>query len=169
VGTLRLKRVVRREKTWSRAGHLAILAAAFSLVFNQSARVGILGVRFLPESSLIDMLGLGITVAGCGFAVWARFRLGSNWSGTVTVKQDHELIRSGPYAIVRHPIYAGLLVGLVGTTLALGEVRGLLGLALAFVHWILKAQTEERFLVDQFGSAYLSYRSEVKQLIPFVF
>jgi protein-S-isoprenylcysteine O-methyltransferase Ste14 len=98
-----------------------------------------------------------------------RALLGSNWSATVTVKQHHELIRRGPYAIVRHPIYSGFLLGVLGTALALGEVRGLVALALAFAGWYLKARNEEQFLVEQFGDAYVGYRRNVKQLIPFVF
>jgi protein-S-isoprenylcysteine O-methyltransferase Ste14 len=95
--------------------------------------------------------------------------LGSNWSGTVTVKQNHELIRSGPYAIVRHPIYSGFLLGLLGTALSVGEARGLIALALAFVGWFVKARVEEQFMVEQFNGDYVRYIRDVKRLIPFVF
>jgi len=98
--------------------------------------------------------------------VWARVFLGANWSATVTIKQDHEIIRSGPYALVRHPIYSGLLLGMLGTAIAIGEMRGLVGLV--FLGWWLKLQTEEQFLVEQFGTQYLKYRQETKALIPFV-
>lgn len=168
VGALRSKPVARSERWTSRIVHLAIMAAAAGLLFSDSARVGILGARFLPESDGVGWAGLCLTAAGCVFAVWARAWLGANWSGTVTRKQDHELIRGGPYAIVRHPIYAGFLLGILGTALALGEVRGLVALALAFVGWYRKARVEERFLVEEFGDDYLRYRREVEQLIPFV-
>jgi protein-S-isoprenylcysteine O-methyltransferase Ste14 len=167
MAALRSKPVARREKPLTRLVHLAIMSVAFGLLFSRSARVGALGDRFLPESDGVGWAGLGLAVAGCAFAVWARLWLGTNWSATVTRKQDHELVRSGPYAVVRHPIYAGLLLAMLGTALALGEVRGLVGLALAFVGWFTKARTEERFLVEEFGAAYLRYRREVKQLIPF--
>jgi protein-S-isoprenylcysteine O-methyltransferase Ste14 len=168
VAALRSKPVARRERWSSRVFHLAIMTAAFGLMFHDSARVGVLGARFVPQSDGIGWAGLGLTAAGCAFAVWARAWLGSNWSATVTRKRDHELIRGGPYAIVRHPIYSGFLMGIVGTALALGEVRGVMALALAFVGWFTKARTEERFLVEEFGGDYISYRREVKQLIPFV-
>jgi protein-S-isoprenylcysteine O-methyltransferase Ste14 len=168
VAALRSKPVARREKLLTRVGHLAIMTAACILLFSGWARVGALGDRFLSESDRVGWAGLGLTVVGCAFAVWARLWLGANWSATVTRKQDHELVRSGPYAVVRHPIYAGFLLAILGTALALGEVRGLVALALAFVGWFTKARTEERFLVEEFGAAYLRYRREVKQLIPFV-
>jgi protein-S-isoprenylcysteine O-methyltransferase Ste14 len=101
-------------------------------------------------------------------AVWARVFLGANWSATVTIKQDHEIIRNGPYALVRHPIYSGFLLGMLGTAIAIGEVRGLIAWGLAFLGWWLKLQTEERFLLEQFGTQYLKYRKETKALIPFV-
>ena len=85
------------------------------------------------------MLGLAFSVAG---RVW----LGDNWSGTVTLKQDHELIRSGPYRWVRHPIYTGLLLAILGSAIALGEWRGLVALALVAVAFLRKVAIEERFL-----------------------
>jgi protein-S-isoprenylcysteine O-methyltransferase len=94
--------------------------------------------------------------------------LGGNGSATVTVKPDHRLIRQGPYTIVRHPIYTGFLLGLLGTALALGELRGIVGLALAFIGWRMKSRLEEAFMAAQFGAEYTEYQREVKALIPFV-
>jgi protein-S-isoprenylcysteine O-methyltransferase Ste14 len=168
VAALRSAPVARRERQRSRVFHLAIMAVALSLLFSDSTRIGILGARLLPQESWIGWTGLAITVAGCAFAVWARALLGRNWSATVTLKQGHEFVRRGPYAIVRHPIYSGFLLGLLGTALALGEVRGVLALGLAFLGWYTKACTEEQFLVEEFGEAYRGYRREVNQLIPFV-
>jgi protein-S-isoprenylcysteine O-methyltransferase Ste14 len=168
LGALRSKPAARRERLRSQAAHLAIITAACVLLFSSSSRVGVLGSRLLPEYNWLGWAGLGITVAGCAFAVWARVLLGTNWSALVSVKQNHEFIRTGPYAVVRHPIYAGFLLGFLGTALALGEVRGLLALGLALVGWFTKSRAEERFLVEHFGDAYVRYRREVKQLIPFV-
>jgi protein-S-isoprenylcysteine O-methyltransferase Ste14 len=168
IGALRSKPVARRQKLLPRVSHLAMMAVALCLLFSNSTRIGFLGARLLPEYDWIGWAGFCLTVAGCAFAVWARVLLGSNWSATVTVKQNHEFILSGPYAIVRHPIYAGFLLGILGTALAVGEVRGLIALALAFAAWFRKARTEEEFLVEQFGNAYIDYGHEVKQLIPFV-
>ena len=168
VSALWAKPAARRENLGSRVFHMAIMIAAFALLFSKSTHVGILGARLIPDYDWIRWVGLGLTVAGCSFAVWARVRLGSNWSGTVTVKQNHELIQSGPYAIVRHPIYSGFLLGALGTALSVGEARGLIALALAFVGWFAKTRVEEQFMVEQFNGDYVRYRREVKRLIPFV-
>ena len=102
------------------------------------------------------------------FAIWARNVLGRNWSGIVTLKQDHELIRTGPYRYVRHPIYTGLLIAFAGSAIARGEWRGLLALAIAFVALWRKLKLEEQWMIETFGDAYRRYRDEVRALIPFV-
>jgi protein-S-isoprenylcysteine O-methyltransferase Ste14 len=95
--------------------------------------------------------------------------LGGNWSGAVTVKEGHTLICRGPYTIVRHPIYSGLLLALLGVALIIGEVRGLLGVGVLFLSYWLKSRMEERFMLEQFGAGYRQYQQRVKALIPHVF
>lgn len=169
LGALRTKPTARGEKPLSRIRHLSIMAVALTLLFSSAIPRGFLHARFVPPSVWIGWAGFCITLAGCAIAVWARTLLGSNWSSTVTLKQDHELIRTGPYAVVRHPIYSGFLLGMLGTALALGEVRGFIALGVAFAGWLIKSCAEEQFLVEQFDGAYVRYRGKVKQLIPFVF
>jgi protein-S-isoprenylcysteine O-methyltransferase len=113
-------------------------------------------------------VGYGLLLAGMFFAGWARIFLGGNWSSNVTLKEDHTLVRSGPYRIVRHPIYTGLLVALLGTAIALGPLRCFLGVILAAVAWKIKSITEERFMVQQFGDQYTHYRMQVKALVPYI-
>ena len=117
---------------------------------------------------MIWWTGFAVTVAGAAFAIWARLLLGANWSATVTVKQNHELKRTGPYAIVRHPIYSGFLLAMLGTAIAYGEIRGLIALLIALIAWRVKSLIEERFMMDQFGEQYVQYKREVRALIPFV-
>ena len=93
---------------------------------------------------------------------------GGNWSGTVTVKEDHELIRTGPYGIVRHPIYTGLLFAILGSTVAFGEWRGLLAFGLLTIAFLFKLRREERFMSESFPNDYARYRVEVPALIPFI-
>ncbi len=112
--------------------------------------------------------GLALVVAGIGFAIWARFYLGGNWSSTVTVKHDHTMVRSGPYGIVRHPIYTGLLLAILGTALSTGQVRGFLALVISFWGWKHKSLIEEGFMLEQFGKQYETYRREVKGLVPWI-
>ena len=130
------------------------------------ARLHWLGTRFLPDTMIVYWLGLLMVVAGLAFAVWARMHLGRNWSGTVTVKENHELIRSGPYAIVRHPIYTGLLLAILGTAIVLGEWRGLLAFCFFTITFLLKLRREERFMEESFPDTYPSYRAQVPALIP---
>jgi len=108
------------------------------------------------------------TALGVAFAIAARFFLGKNWSGWVTVKKGHQLIRSGPYGVVRHPIYSGILLGIVGTAIVVGEVRGLVAVAFAVLGLRLKSLQEERFMEEEFGSEYRDYKRRVKAMIPFV-
>jgi protein-S-isoprenylcysteine O-methyltransferase Ste14/DNA-binding MarR family transcriptional regulator len=148
------KRVVRRQSQPSWLLHIVIMVLAGLLLFSPSAGIGVLGARFLPRSAPIEWLGFCLILIGCGFAVWARFWLGSNWSATAAVKEGHTLIQSGPYALVRHPVYAGFLLAGLGTAVAVGEIRGLVGAALAFVGWFIKGRAEERLLEEQFGETY---------------
>lgn len=127
-----------------------------------------LDARLIPPTIAAYWLGFVIVAAGLGFAVWARLHLGRNWSATVTVKQDHELIRTGPYGVVRHPIYTGILLAVLGTALAIGEWRGLIAFVLFTVGFVIKLKAEERFMSETFGEQYARYRAEVPTLIPFV-
>ena len=167
-GAVLTKRATRSERAGSFLGHTLLIAAAFFLLFSARARIGPLGWRFLPESNAVSYAGLAVTIAGAALAVWARLFLGGNWSSAVTIKEDHQLVRRGPYAVVRHPIYSGLLLAAAGTAIALGEWRGLVALILAFVGWRLKSRVEERFMIEQFGAEYEAYERQVKALIPFV-
>jgi protein-S-isoprenylcysteine O-methyltransferase Ste14 len=128
-----------------------------------------LSARFVPDTAITYGLGLLIVIAGLAFAIWARFYLGRNWSGTVTVKQDHELICSGPYAIVRHPIYTGLLAAMLGTAVVFGEWRGLVAVGFLTAAYLFKLRREERFMVESFPDAYPGYRARVPALIPFLY
>jgi protein-S-isoprenylcysteine O-methyltransferase len=168
IGSFVSKPTVRRQSEVSRFLHSVTLGFSFYLLFNPQMGVGPLGRRFVPATVALPWIGLALTIAGIAFAVWARFALGGNWSGTVTIKEDHQLIRTGPYAIVRHPIYTGLLLAEFGTALAFGEVRGLVAVAIATVSLRLKSLAEESFMAEQFGDQYAQYRRETKALVPFV-
>jgi protein-S-isoprenylcysteine O-methyltransferase Ste14 len=162
---LSTKRTIRRQTRKSRLIQAGLLAA-FVLVFQSKFSAEPLGWRFVADSIGSDLVGLSLTLCGAGFAVWARISLGRNWSGIVTVKEDHELVRRGPYAIVRHPIYTGALMALTGTVIARGELRGLFALGLACIALWLKVRTEEAFMQQQFGEQYREYQRHVKALIP---
>jgi protein-S-isoprenylcysteine O-methyltransferase Ste14 len=108
----------RRESLVSRLMTIVLTALAAVLLAFRGQKLTWLHARFLPQTLIGYWLGLLMVVLGLAFAVWARAHLGRNWSGTVTVKEDHELIRTGPYGIVRHPIYTGLLFAILGSAVA---------------------------------------------------
>lgn len=125
-------------------------------------------LRIVPDELVIALVGTAITLAGLGFAIWARLHLGTNWSGQPMIKMDHQLIRTGPYKIVRNPIYTGILVAFAGTALVVGEFWAVIALLIILVVFYAKIRTEEKFLQEEFGESFVHYKKEVKALIPFV-
>lgn len=168
IAAITQKRTVRRDSSSSRFLQLALAVVAAVLLFDRSLSLGLLERPFLPKGAASTYLGFVLTIAGIGFALCARFFIGRNWSGAVTVKKDHELIRTGPYSVVRHPIYTGVLLGLLGTAMAMGPIRGLLGVGVAALALWIKSRREEVFMSEQFGADYAQYKQKVKALIPFV-
>jgi protein-S-isoprenylcysteine O-methyltransferase Ste14 len=114
-------------------------------------------------------LGAAVTVAGLLFAVWAREHLGRNWSRSVTIKQDHELITTGPYAWVRHPIYTGILTGFLGMAIAISQVRGFIVFVLISLVFWAKLRMEEEWMRSQFGETYTAYAHQTAALVPYLF
>ena len=114
-------------------------------------------------------IGAAATVVGLLFAVWARQHLASNWSSAVTIKQGHELITTGPYALVRHPIYTGILTGFLGTAIALSQVRGVVGFVLIFLSLWAKLRVEEDWMRSRFGETYATYAHRTAALVPYLF
>lgn len=112
---------------------------------------------------------VAIILAGLALAIWARRALGDNWSGSVTVKEDHELVQSGPYRWIRHPIYSGILLMILGTGLASGRVHGLLAFPIALIALWLKSGVEERWMESEFGDRYTAYRNRSWALVPWLF
>lgn len=164
VTALSTKTTVRRQALTARIGYLAALVVAALLI---AWPWGWLGTRLWPRSFGAYWCGVALLAAGLAFSVWARVYLGRNWSGSVTVKEQHELIRSGPYALVRHPIYTGLIVAVAGTAITSGTVRALLAFCFIAASLWWKLQSEERFMRETFPGEYERYGAEVPALIPF--
>jgi len=156
----------RREFPWQRLEHVIPLLFGFLLIYKRGFAWRWLSHRVVPENSTVAVMGLLLVIGGLLFAVWARIALGANWSGTVTIKTGHNLIRRGPYRWIRHPIYTGLLLSLVGTALLQGEVRALLGFALALFALYRKAKREERFLSEEFGEGFAEHAKHTGMFLP---
>ena len=168
VAARNVKRTRRRESLASRLTTVVLTALAAMLLAFRPQHLHWLNARFVPQTTIAHWLGLLVVVLGLAFAVWARIHLGRNWSGTVTVKDDHELVRTGPYGLVRHPIYSGLLFAILGTAIAFGEWRGLLAFCFLAAAFLFKLRREERFMNDSFPNDYPRYRAEVPALVPFI-
>lgn len=166
VSAQKLKSVKQRQPSGERLIHIVSMAAACILLFNDALGRGWLATRFVPTSATIGSVGVAFTFAGVAFAIWARWHLGENWSSSVTLKEGHELIASGPYRRIRHPIYSGMLLAFAGTALALGEYRALIALCIVVVTLYLKAKKEERFLTQEFGDKFLEHSRHAGMFLP---
>lgn len=164
----RVQRAVKKESIWSRASYVLPPIAAYFLLFSGLFPLGVLDERFIPQTPFWIIVGIAITYTGIGLAIWARMILGRNWSSSVTIKQDHRLIRTGPYSVVRHPIYSGILLALFGSAVINGKIKILIFVPILLMGFLIKSRKEERFMTEQFGREYDNYRHQTKALIPFI-
>jgi protein-S-isoprenylcysteine O-methyltransferase Ste14 len=164
----RVEKTKRVQSGFARLLYLVLVYFGFALMAVPAFHAGLLGQRLLPATETGFFAGALLLLVGLGFAVWARVHLGRYWSGTITLKEGHRLIRSGPYALVRHPIYTGILCAVLGTAIAQGEVRSALAFTgLAMLHHF-KSRREERWLEEEFGEEYRQYHENVPALVPFL-
>lgn len=163
---LRVRRTKTTETRSSRLGTILPLCVAFFLLFDPRTAVGPLAWRFIPPDVRIAWGGIGLTTVGAAIAIWARYCLGEFWSARVMLKEGHRIIRSGPYAFVRHPIYTGMLTAAIGTGLVVGEWRAIVAVVLLLVTHSRKALREEALLLTEFGGDYVAYRRDTGFLFP---
>lgn len=166
VSALKQKAEKTREPWLARLGHILPMAAAF-LLFNWGVlRYRWLGARFVPFSTMVGVTGLAMTAAGVALAIWARWHIGQNWSAVVSIRAEHELIGTGPYRTMRHPIYTGGLLAMAGTGLLLGEVRVLVAFAIMWAAFYLKARKEEAWLEREFGERFTLHAKKTGMFLP---
>jgi len=155
------------ESNSSRLAHSLPLAVGMFLIYRGNG-IAALHHRLIGASE-IRWAGVALTAAGLAFSVWARVNLGKNWSGFVSLKADHQLIRTGPYRFVRHPIYTGLLLATLGGVLVADTIDSVIGFALVLLAFLIKIRQEERLLTQEFGDAYVAFKRDVPALAPFLF
>ena len=161
-----VRRNERGETAGQRLQTALVLAFGAFLIFGRATPLGPLNDRFVANSFDLRAVALILVIAGLGFSAWARVHLGKFWSSRVTLKEGHQLIQSGPYARVRHPIYSGIALAMVGTALFSGQWRALIGASIFIVGHRLKSRREEALLTSQFGAEYEDYRSRTGSLLP---
>jgi len=166
VGALKTRATRERESAASRIAILLIEVTGYGLIFSPSAGIGFLGTRFIPRTMVSAIVGVVLTWSGIGLAIWARYHLAEYWSARITIKEDHQLIRTGPYAHLRHPIYSGLVLATIGSTVVIDEWRCVFGVCLVLTGYCLKARKEETMLSQQFGDAFREHQKHTGFLIP---
>jgi protein-S-isoprenylcysteine O-methyltransferase Ste14 len=150
---------------WSHELRIRVVLVAIVIVL---VRVGAFRGHGVHSDPLRAAIGLVLFALGLGFAIWARVHIGRNWGTPMTEKKDPELVTSGPYRLVRHPIYSGILVAGIGTAVGLSW-WWLIAVALAGIYFVYSATVEERFLTQEFPNAYPAYKRSTRMLVPFVY
>ena len=161
-----VKKAKKRESLWEIAQHMAPAVLGFWLIFERIWKWPPLEQKLLPDVPFVWNFGIALTIMGIAIAIWARFSLGRNWSGVVTLKAEHELVGSGPYRWIRHPIYTGILLGALGTAMIKGHIRGWLGFVVLVVMFYYKARREEDFLRQEFGTGFEEHARRTGMFLP---
>jgi protein-S-isoprenylcysteine O-methyltransferase Ste14 len=151
------------ESPGSRAFHMLLINGSMLLIFVPLP--GLTG-RFVPDTTIVHIIGVIIQTAFLAFAIWARRTLGRNWSGNVTVKVDHELVRTGPYRRIRHPIYTAMFGMYAGAAITVGQVHSIVALGILMLAYARKMRQEELVMRGEFGAAYDDYRRHSWAVIP---
>ena len=162
------KRTVYRQRGAQRFAYLLPVVIGSWLLCRRSRRADPFNVPIIPHTDALLVATAILCIGGLAFCFWARAVLGRNWSGTVTLKENHELIVRGPYRLVRHPIYTGLLAMALATAIQRGDIGGILGFLLIAVSFWIKSTHEEAVMLKQFPDQYPAYRERVKRIIPFI-
>jgi protein-S-isoprenylcysteine O-methyltransferase Ste14 len=149
---------------WTR---FAGFRVAILLIVLLLLRLRVLKGHAIVTSPWLEGIGLAIFVLGLALAVWARIYIGRNWGTPMSRKVDPELVTAGPYHTIRHPIYSGIILGMIGTALAV-SLYWLIAVALLGGYFLYSAVVEERYMAEQFPAAYPDYKRSTKMLVPFI-
>ena len=169
ISSLSVKRSIKKQSGWQRTVYILCVLLAFCLLFEDYFKFSLLYNPILPQNHYWKIAGFILCAAGLLFALLARIWLGRNWSGRITIKENHELVQSGPYRITRNPIYTGFLMAFCGCSMTLGLLKGYLGIILLVLCLLMKISKEESFMQEVFGEKWQTYRSRVKRLIPGIY
>jgi protein-S-isoprenylcysteine O-methyltransferase Ste14 len=158
----------RRSSRYIGQSCILVIIVVILIIILSRFGAGALVFRLIPDSPLAGVAGVLFAITGLSFSLWARFHLGRYWSSMVMIKVGHQLIRTGPYRIVRNPIYSGILLAFAGAAVAIGELPAFIALLIGIASIWVKVKAEEEILLEKFGEEYRQYKREVKALIPFI-
>jgi protein-S-isoprenylcysteine O-methyltransferase Ste14 len=167
VTAARAKATAERQSLASALAHRIPVGLSFILLISRRLPPS-MNQLIIPRTALTLVIGTTVCVLGLLVCIWARRTLAGNWSSDVTFKQDHELIRTGPYRFVRHPIYTGLLAMCLGTAIEAGNLRCWIALLLMGIGFWIKLSQEERLMLRHFPEAYPLYKKQVKAIVPWI-
>jgi protein-S-isoprenylcysteine O-methyltransferase Ste14 len=162
----RVNKMERRESAGSTAARILVMVPAYYLLFSDDLNLGFLNRRFITDAHWNFALGTALAWSGIAFAIWARYHIAQFWSASVALRAGHQLIRSGPYTYIRHPIYTGILTAVLGTALVVGRYRALVAFVAMLGGFIWKSKREERLLASQFGPAFEEHRRRTGFFLP---
>ena len=164
------KKTIKKQSIKSRVFYKisVIIAYFFILEGINNKQLGYLNFSVIPSVTFTITLGLIITILGLVIAIWARVSLGTNWSGNITFKENHKLVKKGPYKFVRHPIYTGILLMSLGTVISIGTLASVIGLAILFISFWIKLKQEEKLMIEHFKKDYIYYKKATRALIPYL-
>jgi protein-S-isoprenylcysteine O-methyltransferase Ste14 len=166
VSAFSVKRTKTKQPLPQRLFYLVLTVVA-AVLLNGSVRIAHWNLTIIPRTLAMGILADFLVLVGLCLAIWARATLGGNWSARVSLKENHELIQSGPYRIVRHPIYSGLLLMILGTAVLAGQVGGFVALVICFAGFWMKLRQEEALLTKHLRG-YSDYMRRTKALVPFI-
>jgi protein-S-isoprenylcysteine O-methyltransferase Ste14 len=166
LAAFRLNRMKRREPALDTLVRILLGGTAFALIFTSDSSAGALNARFVPYAPWIRATGAALTWLGILFAIWARYHIGRYWSSSVSLRAGHQLVRTGPYSRIRHPIYTGILLALAGTALVIGRYGALLAFVIMVIGFAWKASREEALLAGEFGPSFEEHKRHTGFFLP---
>lgn len=169
VSSWSVKKTIKRQSGWQRITYILCVCIGFALLFQEQSFIPFLNKSVLPQTDIWKWVGLMACFSGLLLSFAARIWLGKNWSAQITIKENHELVETGPYRISRNPIYTGFLLAFCGTAMSLGLIKGYLGIVVLLICLLIKISGEEKFMLELFTDRYRNYQKKVKKLIPFLY
>ncbi len=166
VSALKTNRIKRRERIQGRLLDTLLLFGGYFFLFSQAPILGPGNLHFIAPRPALEIAGVALTYLGLPLTIWSRAHLGRYWSGVVALKQDHRLIQSGPYRVVRHPLYSGIILAAIGMGLCVTTWSSLLGIALLTTCFDRRAHKEDALLASEFGAEFAAYRQHTGRLMP---